>query len=852
VSNNSQALFSAIAAHDLDRVQQLLAAGVSANSQDENGKTALQLASEQGNNAIVAALLSAGATRQSEPTPIAPSPGIFPPSSFSMRDLIAQAVENTDEETQNFYAGFMNIMEAFSGQPSTSNEVANDTPVSPPIAQFLANQSTGSVMDQPIPVLLTGQKGNYFGTEFSALPDGEPDAMHLVHRHLEALNFRLCGQITATQFFNVEVYGYVAQDGYTCASVMKTGGAYRGLDLVSCFADDAFLTTTTTNLKNQDYQEQKLFRRSHSDLDVMELWEKHGEYVAKFQEKHGDRQPLFSDLRSIAVLIEVYTQRQESNPQHGLLTFANALNLVEFPQFDPQVYSTGSEEPGDNEENDDDDDILRRKYKPENAQTPLVGAILRGDIDDISRLLEDGAELNRLDCGVDAFPLGIAIAEDRADIVEMLLNAGASPGSGDYGYTGLTLAVRYNHLEVFQLLLDAGADVDQGMEDDYRVIIEAAALGRLEMVKRLVEAGADINAYSEGDTALMRAAYNGHREVYDFLYPLVNAELRAYGDRHGEETIQAALKRIEREKGKDVERFIDAAMMGEVENVRRAIAQGINVNLIGSNAQTALMYAANYGHMSILHLLLDAGADPNILSDGDEGLGDGMTALMHVAVSFFAGNREQVIELLVSRGADINLQGKGGKTALMWGLQYTASVQTLINAGADLNLRDDNGNTALMLASLSRYHKTVEMLKQAGASEDGMSAIALSEAVDNGDVKTVNDLIASGVNVNHNAGAALMRAISKGDAEIVDLLLQAGADINLGGEAFTPLARAASEGYLELVQKLIAAGANVHTRCHNGDSSTALEYARMGLYENYRKGKGHAEIIEILEKYSDL
>ncbi|MEJ1930626.1 ankyrin repeat domain-containing protein [Nostoc sp. NIES-2111] len=488
-----------------------------------------------------------------------------------------------------------------------------------------------------------------------------------------------------------------------------------------------------------------------------------------------------------------------------------------------------------------------------NELVPLVAAVEKGNVEMIQTLIAAGADVNRLDFTIDASPLGTAIQQERTDLVKLLLDAGASPEGGDVSNTGLALAIEQNNLEIFQMLLDAGADVNRGMEDDYRAIMLASNRGRLEMVKMLVAQGADVNAWSQGETALLSAARNGEREVYNFLYPLVDDEIRRRADRDGQKDIQAALKRKAREANQAVEDFIKAAMYGRLAEVQQAISNGIDVNAIGSNGQTALMYAAQFGQISVVQTLLDAGADPNILTDSDDGLGEEMTALMQVAGSFFAGNRHEVVRLLVQAGADINLQGVGGKTALMYaannGSGYIESVKTLVNLGANLDIRDNDGNTLLMQVELVGHQKIAEILRKAGASEEGMAEIALIKAASDGNIQKVQELITSGVNVNHHDGSALNRAIYAGNQEIVELLIKAGADVNLGAKSgLTPLAEAAYEGYTEIVQILRDAGADIHARCHNGDTYNAIEYAVIGFYEGHHKGKGHTEIIQILEQ----
>ena len=55
----------------------------------------------------------------------------------------------------------------------------------------------------------------------------------------------------------------------------------------------------------------------------------------------------------------------------------------------------------------------------------------------------------------------------------------------------MILASARGHLEVAQLLFEAGADKDQGQEDGSTALMWASENGHLEVVRLLCEAGAD-------------------------------------------------------------------------------------------------------------------------------------------------------------------------------------------------------------------------------------------------------------------------------------------------------------------------------------------------------------------------
>jgi ankyrin repeat protein len=357
------------------------------------------------------------------------------------------------------------------------------------------------------------------------------------------------------------------------------------------------------------------------------------------------------------------------------------------------------------------------------SETPLVAAVQSGDAESVKHLINLGVDVNKFDGWIEGWAMGVAIEQNHIDLVKMLLDAGASPDGGDISYTGLELAAKQNNLDIFQLLISAGADVNQVVgDDDYHIIMTVAGYGNLSMVKLLVEAGAEVSL-SYG-SALSIAAEIGNRDIYDYLYPLVDLETREYADEYCKPELEIQVKRIEREQRKDVEQFIEHAILGDLNAVRQAIASGIDINAIGSKGQTALMFAAYYGRDRIIEILLDAGADLNLISDAksnDEGRLDiGMTALMH-AVNSIIANRDRTIQLLIDGGAKIDYQGGNGKTALMFNNNYRPALKVLIKAGANLDLRDNQGNTALMLATEAKHNKSVELLKAAGASLSGLT-----------------------------------------------------------------------------------------------------------------------------------
>jgi ankyrin repeat protein len=106
---------------------------------------------------------------------------------------------------------------------------------------------------------------------------------------------------------------------------------------------------------------------------------------------------------------------------------------------------------------------------------------------------------------------------------------------------------------------------------------------------------------------------------------------------------------------------------------------------------TPLMVAVVHDHGAVVELLLTRGANVNA---GDDG---GVTALMLAANN----GRAAVLQRLISRGANVNAQTRDGWTALTYAAWkgHPSVARRLLAAGADRALTDRHGWTALRYAS---------------------------------------------------------------------------------------------------------------------------------------------------------
>ena len=122
--------------------------------------------------------------------------------------------------------------------------------------------------------------------------------------------------------------------------------------------------------------------------------------------------------------------------------------------------------------------------------------------------------------------LRIASKEGHVELVEMLLNNGANVNAkNSYGVTALHIASREGHTDIVAMLLEKGADVNAKSDGGYTALISASESGHTETVAMLLEKGADVNAKTNwGDTALIQASYYGHTEIVKLLKQYIVAQ----------------------------------------------------------------------------------------------------------------------------------------------------------------------------------------------------------------------------------------------------------------------------------------------------------------------------------------
>ena len=424
--------------------------------------------------------------------------------------------------------------------------------------------------------------------------------------------------------------------------------------------------------------------------------------------------------------------------------------------------------------------------------------------------------------------LHAAVYEDRLDVADALLRAGATPGAGDrYGVTPLYLAAVNGNADMIRRLLDAGVDpntVDPGGET---ALMTAARTGAPAALRVLLERGARVDAREPEfqQTALMIAVRENHTAAVEVLLAagaLPNAQTRK----------GATPAFVPPCKGTGCgSEGIGINRGGLPDRGRRLEAKG---------GMTPLLYAARDGRVAAAERLVAADADIE-LADAN-----GIRPLLMAVIN----NNLDVARLLIGKGADVNADDFWGRSPLWAAVEYRnldmnnneqdsptdngvdrapilAFIKDLIDAGANVNARtrelppsrrwlyslndvswvDVTGQTPFLRAALSADTATMRLLVERGANPNLptpagttplMAAAGVNWVVAQTYTESVQarlDAVAlclelgADVNASNSMGlTALLGAVNRGSNDIIELLVTRGARLDITDrEGRTPL-----------------------------------------------------------------
>ena len=280
----------------------------------------------------------------------------------------------------------------------------------------------------------------------------------------------------------------------------------------------------------------------------------------------------------------------------------------------------------------------------------MLAAIAVGDTHRVDSLIQCGLDINSTTVnGHNALHYAVGyVSSDRERIVDVLLNAGIDYDARSYpSDTRLETALSSQRAATFRnLRLPTGAPMQRGSTP----LMVAAAMNNLYGIERLIQAGADINSKNaDGNTALFYAARAANIDALKLLL------------QHGADANTICMSS-----------YTPLRVMvyfGSLEGVTALLQSGADPNQLGFFGQTALHAACDRSYIE--KCLLPEGATP--LSDDES--------------SEAFDLRFQLVKLLVSHGADLNVGGRRN-TPLGLALRndFYTLAKVLLQLGADPSL----------------------------------------------------------------------------------------------------------------------------------------------------------------------
>ena len=418
-----------------------------------------------------------------------------------------------------------------------------------------------------------------------------------------------------------------------------------------------------------------------------------------------------------------------------------------------------------------DDGLNVNSADPSYKQTPLMYACRRGHSNTVARLLERGADVNQYSQR-DSVALFDAVDNGVAETVELLLAREELDVNTihprRFNRTALMLAAQNGNLQIVDALLDRpGAKLDKKDLDGNTALSLATIAGQYEVVATLLEhKGIDVNSQNgHGSTALILAA-------------------TARGGR------------------KENEAKISIAELLLIEGANSSIKDH-------EGGGTAILRAVDSGNEAMVKLFLDYKADIKIRDDLDRGL------LHSAAIDGY----EEIVRLLLEKGLSVNAHDQNGKTPL-----HDASrdgnykvAKALLESGADDLIKDNHGRTPWTIAWQYGNLNVMRILEGKGIIENKIQedsypqlhSLPIWSLAELGFEQELKNMISNKPKeiffCDPDVGnTAVHCAINANKPTILDLLLRAGLSPDSLNDYYrTPLHLAAIVGQAKLVTILL-------------------------------------------------
>ncbi|XP_078698733.1 transient receptor potential cation channel subfamily A member 1 homolog isoform X2 [Branchiostoma floridae x Branchiostoma belcheri] len=529
----------------------------------------------------------------------------------------------------------------------------------------------------------------------------------------------------------------------------------------------------------------------------------------------------------------------------------------------------------------------RRKINEldEEKLCPLHYAARNNDYQMVKLLVENGANVNRkgeddtraihfaarfrkLKREQSEEQINEAALTQQNSVIQYLVSQGVHVNEKDYyGQTALHFAcIRDNVTAAQDLLRCEGINVEAKDKQEMTALHLCAIHESNEIGALLISAGANLRACEEELlTPLHFACQSGNLELAQMLFT-------AAEKLDGWVTISQMVTDQDNDENTCLHMAVDN---GHLELVQLCLEKGADVNRPRTNFATPLHLACVSGNLDIVKLLLEHNARSNALNISQE-------APIHKAASY---NHAHVVKYLLEKGAQIDRREKDNFTPLLLAASegHVETIQMLLDNNANIAAVDKYDKTALYWAAQEDRLDALQVLLEHPLA---MSLLEESDRYDNtplhisaekgylGCVKALLDKGAFIDTKNEEEQMALHLAAKSGRTKVVRELVKRDKTIINGEDenSCTPLHLASIAGHTKVVQVLLEAGANIEARNTNGwtplDCAAAEGWTKtaMALLDDdspvdptdkakttplhLASSRGHVEMVELLLKWN--
>jgi len=314
---------------------------------------------------------------------------------------------------------------------------------------------------------------------------------------------------------------------------------------------------------------------------------------------------------------------------------------------------------------------------------------------------------HRRDSGYYTTAIREAVEHGQIDTIKSLLEKKPELISARYdgGYSLLSVAIWFGNssstIDVIELLISKGADVNAKTNSDRTPLHEVAGLGENEVIKLLLDSGAEVNAKTHiGITPLHCAALNGRHNGTIQLLLDNGADIHAK-DSFGITVLETACQ-IPEFSLSDMEKPSD-----------------IDISTI------EIIQRDNYDDMiKTVELLLDNGADANTrvtykttsASKTEDQNYEKQFITYPILYRVVFNDQTELVKVLLDHGADANsMLPNGGSMLHLCSARGNIEIaKMLIDKGADINAIC-SGDTALSFAERFNHKQLADLLRSHGA-----------------------------------------------------------------------------------------------------------------------------------------